>query len=509
MMKRQMIMQKNILTANRKVSHGSMALVSLLVLLVLSLVYPSSSNGQTSTTETKVSPNYIPEMGDHTRSGSTFHNQTTATSKGCKSGNFCTGGKQGPGGTYSSTFDLEQNMTMDEINSGFTMNYGMDVDSHQSNVTVPSCVGGNTLQGNDCKDIFNLKVKLFDGTALKHSFEHTVELDFNGVRNFAFSQTIPENTYSSLTGTWDMFGIDAGFGNKFFGPAFSAPFLTTTLEIVTLIETEVIDIINNTDILEQNTPEDVRVETIEVEVETQDGQQMASLELEVNTEMTMELELEMPSMDLPEPTQEVQVEVAEVSAEIETEMNNGSEMATDQPVEPTEPQTESGTDGETQTSEGSESTTEGESTEQGGEPSTDNESTGESESNGAPESTSSSEENQDAQSAEPQQKPKAKVKVAKPKKSAKQKAANKIVKKMGDKGRYDSTNQLKTLVIMNVLTDSKKFLVQPTIPQPTGFFTETKMPDAQLPENNAAAWMLMGGSNQLHDRLTGLQYKEK
>ena len=205
-----------------------MAVGSLLVLLVLSLVYPSSSNGQTSTTETKVSPNYIPEMGDHTRSGSTFHNQTTATSKGCKSGNFCTGGKQGPGGTYSSTFDLEQNMTMDEINSGFTMNYGMDVDSHQSNVTVPSCVGGNTLQGNDCKDIFNLKVKLFDGTALKHSFEHTVELDFNGVQNYSFSQTIPENTYSSLTGTWNMFGIDAGFGNKFFGPAFSAPFLTTT-----------------------------------------------------------------------------------------------------------------------------------------------------------------------------------------------------------------------------------------------------------------------------------------
>ena len=508
MMKRQMIMQKNIQTANRKVSHGSMALVFLSALLVLSLVYPSSSKSQTST-ETVVTPNYLPEMEDHTRSGGTKVNTGTGTSQGCKSGNFCTAGKQGPGGTYSSTFDLETNMTIGEINSGFTMNYGMDVDSHQSNVTVPSCVGGNTLQGNDCKDIFNLKVKLFDGTALKHSFEHTVELDFNGVRNFAFSQTIPENTYSSLTGTWDMFGIDAGFGNKFFGPAFSAPFLTTTFDIVTLIETEVIDIINNTDILEQNTPEDIQVETIEVEVETQDGQQMASLELEVNTEMTMELELEMPSMDLPEPTQEVQVEVAEVSAEIETEMNNGSEMAADQPVEPTEPQTESGTDGETQTSEGSESTTEGESTEQGGESTTDNESTGESESNGAPESTSSSEENQDSQSAEPQQKPKAKVKVAKPKKSAKQKAANKIVKKMGDKGRYDSTNQLKTLVIMNVLTDSKKFLVQPTIPQPTGFFTDTKMPDAQLPENNAAAWMLMGGSNQLHDRLTGLQYKEK
>ena len=102
-MKKQMIMQKNIQKANHLILRGAMGLVSLLVLLALCLVYPSSSNGQTSTTETKVSPNYIPEMGDHTRSGSTFHNQTTATSKGCKSGNFCTGGKQGPGGTYSST----------------------------------------------------------------------------------------------------------------------------------------------------------------------------------------------------------------------------------------------------------------------------------------------------------------------------------------------------------------------------------------------------------------------
>ena len=34
---------------------------------------------------------------------------------------------------------------------------------------------------------------------------------------------------------------------------------------------------------------------------------------------------------------------------------------------------------------------------------------------------------------------------------AKQKVANKIVKNMGDKGKYDSTNQLKTLVVMQVL----------------------------------------------------------
>ena len=522
-MKKQMIMQKNIQIAKTKTLLGSMGWVSLLVLLALSLVFPHSSNAQTTEVVTgqETSPNYIPEMGDHTRSGSTFHNQGTGTSKGCKSGNFCTGGKQGPGGTYSSTFDLQENMTIDQINRGFSMNYGMDVDSHQSNVTVPSCLNGNTLQNNDCKDIFNLTVKLFDGTTEKHSFEHTVELDFNGVQNFSFSQTIPENTYSSLTGTWNMFGIDAGFGNKFFGPAFSAPFLTTTFDLVTLIETEVIDIINNTDIISDNTPEDVTVETIEVEVTTPDGQQMASLELEVNTEMTMELEL--PSIDMPAPTQEVQVEVAEVNAEIETEMSNVAnvEPTADQPVE----STESGTDSETQTSEGSESTTEGESGNQEGESqggvsenntseepqetetASDGESQEESSSDAGPNRVSNSREN--SSSNEKDSNNKSSPKKVTPKKSAKQKAANKIVKKMGDKGRYDSTNQLKTLVIMNVLGESKKFLVQPTIPQPTGFFTDKKMPDAQLPENNAAAWILMGGSNQLHDRLTGLQYKEK
>ena len=51
-------------------------------------------------------------------------------------------------------------------------------------------------------------------------------------------------------------------------------------------------------------------------------------------------------------------------------------------------------------------------------------------------------------------KPKSK---AEKKQEAKQKAANKIVKKMGDKGRYDDANQMKTLVVMQVLGDTKSF----------------------------------------------------
>ena len=113
-------------------------------------------------------------------------------------------------------------------------------------------------------------------------------------------------------------------------------------------------------------------------------------------------------------------------------------------------------------------------------------------------------ESEETQSESSSVKPKAKV--AK-KTSAKQKAARKIVKRMGDKGKYDSQNQLKTLIVMNVLGNSKKFLIQPTIPQPTGFFTDSKMPDAQLPENNVAAWILMGGSNLRMNELVDSQYK--
>lgn len=467
--------------------------VLLLGLLALFLVSPSLSNAQTTeiVTGQETTANQLPTMDQFTPSGGT----RTTSGNGCATGAFCTAGKQGPGGKFSSTFDLQDGMTIDQINRGFAMNYGMDVTSHVSNSTLSSCVDGNVMQNSDCRDIFNLTVSLFDtGNVLAHKFEHEVELDFSGTRNFAFSQTIQENSFTSLTGEFVMFGIDAGFKNKFFGPRFANPSLTNTFDLVTIIETEILDVLNTTSILDTNVAEPVEITNIEVEVESSSGQQM-QLEMEVQTEMTMEMPTEMAPMT-DTAVSEPEIEVAEVSTEIEMEMQDVGEpeTATDQPTESTESETEGGTDtGNEQESE-PESSNEPEPSEQEGEPEAEP-----TEAAAEPEAESSNEP-------EAEEKPKPKVKVVK-KKSAKQKAANKIVKKMGDKGKYDSSNQLKTLIVMNVLGNSKKFLVQPTIPQPTGFFTESKMPDAQLPENNAAAWILMGGSNQLHDRLTGLQYK--
>ena len=469
----------------------SKVLVLLLVSLVCSLGYHSSSEAQTTQqieTETVVTDNYLPTMDEFTTRG--------GTSDSCRTGSGatnCTGGTNSGGGFYTSTFDLEEQMTIDEINAGFDLDYGIDVMSHSSNSVLASCVNGNLLQSSDCRDVFTLTVSLFDtGDVLAHKFEHSVELNYTGTRSFSFNQTIPENTFTSLTGEFELFGIDAGFRSGFFGPAFANPTLTTTFELVTLLETEVLDILNTTDILDVNTPEDVEVATIEVEIETPDGQQMASLELEVNTEMSMEIEpLELPSVDT-QSAPEVEVEIAEVNTEIEMEMENVAEPepTTSESVESTEPEQTEQASGTESSNESEPEPTTAESDADGEEPRTTE--------------TASAEESEDAQSESSSVKPKAKV--AK-KTSAKQKAARKIVKKMGDKGKYDSTNQLKTLVVMNVLGNSKKFLVQPTIPQPTGFFTDTKLPDANIPENNAAAWLLIGGNNQRMDELVNSQYK--
>ena len=469
----------------------SKVLVLLLVSLVCSLGYHSSSEAQTTQqieTETVVTDNYLPTMDEFTTRG--------GTSDSCRTGSGatnCTGGTNSGGGFYTSTFDLEEQMTIDEINAGFDLDYGIDVMSHSSNSVLASCVNGNLLQSSDCRDVFTLTVSLFDtGDVLAHKFEHSVELNYTGTRSFSFNQTIPENTFTSLTGEFELFGIDAGFRSGFFGPAFANPTLTTTFELVTLLETEVLDILNTTDILDVNTPEDVEVATIEVEIETPDGQQMASMELEVNTEMSMEIEpLELPSVDTQSAT-EVEVEIAEVNTEIEMEMENVAEPepTTSESVESTEPEQTEQASGTESSNESEPEPTTAESDADGEEPRTTE--------------TASAEESEDAQSESSSVKPKAKV--AK-KTSAKQKAARKIVKKMGDKGKYDSTNQLKTLVVMNVLGNSKKFLVQPTIPQPTGFFTDTKLPDANIPENNAAAWLLIGGNNQRMDELVNSQYK--
>ena len=112
---------------------------------------------------------------------------------------------------------------------------------------------------------------------------------------------------------------------------------------------------------------------------------------------------------------------------------------------------------------------------------------------------------------EPEQEPEPEPEeVEEPKKepTAKQKAATKIVKDMGDKGRYEAGNQLKTLIVMQVLGDTKTFFDSQKMLQDTeGFFTNDSLPDTILTSNNIAQYMLFGKSNTTMERLIDSQYK--
>ena len=95
------------------------------------------------------------------------------------------------------------------------------------------------------------------------------------------------------------------------------------------------------------------------------------------------------------------------------------------------------------------------------------------------------------------------------KKKAMSKAGNKMVKKMGSK-KYSSQNQVKTLVLMQVLGNTSTFFDPGKIvPDTPNFFTPTTLPDNSISDNNLAAYALIGGSDQVMDNLVNSQYGGK
>ena len=81
---------------------------------------------------------------------------------------------------------------------------------------------------------------------------------------------------------------------------------------------------------------------------------------------------------------------------------------------------------------------------------------------------------------------------------------------MGDKGRYDSQNQLKTLIVMQVLGNTKTFFEsQQQLNDRVGFFTDESLPDAFINDNNVASYFLFAGSDGLMDEMVMQQWQQK
>ena len=94
------------------------------------------------------------------------------------------------------------------------------------------------------------------------------------------------------------------------------------------------------------------------------------------------------------------------------------------------------------------------------------------------------------------------------KESSKEKAVKKIMKKIDDKQRYDSANQMKTLIVMQVLGNTKSFFdSQKQINDRVGFFTNATLPDSVISDNNIASYFLFAGSDGLMNDMIDSQWQ--
>ena len=295
--------------------------------------------------------------------------------------------------------------------------------------------------------------------------------------------------------------------------------ITTIEEFVALgiFDQETIDVA--TDIFENNsvveTDTGLSIEPIAEETSESSYESVAA---EIDTEMVAP-ELQAPTIEVsvPEPQSvEVQVETQNVETEMQTEMSNAditNEVSSSGGVASNEDSPQ----------EGGGSVSSGEQkSEPEPEPTETAESEPEEESQSEPSSVEEKKEEPKTAEAKPEKKvepkeqPKkvAEKKTEKPKtktekkQEAKEKAGSKIVKKMGDKGRYDDSNQLKTLVVMQVLGNTKTFFDNQMQLQDTpGFFDNKTIPDTTISDNNYSAYIMFGGSNAAHNALTESQYR--
>jgi len=267
-------------------------------------------------------------------------------------------------------------------------------------------------------------------------------------------------------------------------------------------ETEVIDIIEN--IFEHNDIVTSPDGDINIEPEFEETDMEVSYEM-VEIEMEMELpamEIEMPEMEMDMP----EIEVASVETEIEMEMEMDMEMPEPEMKVEAEPTTEPEPEMEEPVNEPETKAEPEPADEPADEPKEDVAEEPEPEES-APETDADEDKPEDME--ETEDKSEAEEKPVKKPESKKEKAAKKIVKKMGDKGRYDSQNQLKTLIVMQVLGNTKTFFdSQQQLNDRAGFFTDESLPDAVISDNNIAGYFLFAGSDGLMNEMVMQQWQK-
>jgi hypothetical protein len=298
--------------------------------------------------------------------------------------------------------------------------------------------------------------------------------------------------------------IETPEGEMYFEPEFDEPDMNMSYETVEMEMN-----------MEMDFEMDFEFDMPDLEMpEMEMNMEIATVEMEMEMEMNMEMDFEM-EMDIPEPMEmaemDMEMNIPEIEMDMDTEMPETNMDMSEPEMEPeieveVEPTTEPEPEMEEPVNE-PETEAEPEPVEEPvEEPKEDVAEEPEAEES-APEADADEDQPEDME--EPEDKGETEEKPVKKPESKKEKAAKKIVKKMGDKGRYDSQNQLKTLIVMQVLGNTKTFFdSQQQLNDRAGFFSDESLPDAVINDNNIASYFLFAGSEGLMDEMVMQQWQK-
>ena len=440
--------------------------------------------------------NLTPGMENFTRSGGTSVGQGW----GCSSGQYCTSGTNEGGGTYSSTFDVP--LTEAEVRQGFTLNSGITVNSHSSNSRLASCTNG-VLQSGDCRDIFKLTITLKDGNTVVETFIHQEELDWTGIANFTYSDTVASNSYGVLSGVLSLYGIDAGYPVGYYGPQFSDPSLTIDYQTALVVE-DTTTVIN--DVIQTET------ETTIMDVATMEPEVVPVTTTIVSTTLPV-----FPTYTTSEPTETQTSVVTPVVTTPVTTTASVSETTIEAPVvEPAAPAAPTiapvAQQTETQQTETQQAEAQIENTIES-----------------TPEPTSQSVSEPNTPKPEPVSKEVAKGRPQKTKGKTKTPrktvttttttvavpvvvtpavAAQTVVNNIAPSQKYGNNAQTVTLVAMGMIANNRGLFKGATIPDAPKFFNNSSVPDGPSMVDHMTNYQVFGQSNGLHNQLVESQWSK-
>ena len=269
------------------------------------------------------------------------------------------------------------------------------------------------------------------------------------------------------------------------GPLFDSVQVSVLYNVINTIVTQSITSVEMFIALNIDTPEEIinvveDVFEVNDPIETDQGFILEPIEIDEPTYETVEIEIEEIEIA------EIEIAELEIEAEIETEIEINEIEEPMEEIETIEEPIEETVEEPTEEVEEIEETTE------------------ESE----PEVEETTEEVEKVAEVKEEPKEKEESKTEPKKESSKEKAVKKIMKKIDDKQRYESANQIKTLIVMQVLGNSKSFFdSQKVLNDRLGFFTNATLPDTVISDNNIASYYLFAGSEGLMNDMIDSQWQ--